>query len=872
MKTTSKHKPPRWLRQILEGMLDARTQEACLGDLEEKFSNNLNTGMPRWKANLRYCMEGLGFLRMARLQRNNATQTTLNLVGHTLLFFTRLSRNDKSYYGVSVFGLTLSLSSFLLIAMFIREERSFDKFHRNGEHIYKVTTYLRLGDLEYNQVTTAFPLAPIAETELQGIRQAVRVYPQDLKFEMGDKKIEEHIMLADTGFFDVFTFPFIYGDQQHALNEPASIVVTRDMAIRYFGNENPVGKTLEFENQTLTVTGVIDNVPEQSHIKFDGIVPLQLQLNMWKSETGIEGRENKWFWIGSHTYLLAEETASKESISKQLDGVVAKYFPERYKGGRLELLPLHDIHLDVIKTQHLEPGGDKLSVQLFIIVAFVILLVSSINLINLSWFKISGRIREVGIRKFLGQHAGKIVAQLAAESMMLGVIAFVMAIIICQMALPHFNLLVEKNLQLWSVENLRIMVSTLAAILILCAVAAIRPAWKFSTQSSYVLLSNYRNPGSSRIRNLLIGLQVVFSFVLLSFSFIISHQINFFNAKDLGFDKDHVIIVELNEDLYQTFDAFRNELKKSPHIIDVGAGPPPGTGYNGWRFVPEGGSYEKPFMFPTAWTDEAFFTSLDIQFLSGHNFHTEPSTDTLWQFIINRQTAEELGWQDDPVNKTMEIFAPGTTKIMATGIVVGVVEDYHYESLRKPVRPVVLAYDTHSGDAIIRISGTSFGPVIASIEKTWKKFSGKPMNYEILSQRLKKLYANEEQLSNVMLFFTIIALYLTCYGMFAMSSLNFSSRLKEVTIRKVFGATRMTIFKHFYSQYAAFNVIAIIAGVPLAIYLANLWLQTFEYHITLTPGIFIRAAICILITGLLSVSYYLVKMAYGNPVKFLRRD
>ena len=241
-------------------------------------------------------------------------------------------------------------------------------------------------------------------------------------------------------------------------------------------------------------------------------------------------------------------------------------------------------------------------------------------------------------------------------------------------------------------------------------------------------------------------------------------------------------------------------------------------------------------------------------------------------FIINKRAAVELGWQDDPLGRTMEVFAPGTTEIMGKGKVIGIVDDYHFESLHRPVKPVVITVSPYYSAALVKLSLPVNENAIRSIATTWKKFSQKPFEYEILDEKLDRLYSNETQLSQVILFFTFIALYLTCYGLFAMSSLLFSSKLKEVAIRKVFGADQLAIIKQLYARYAAFNLIAIAIGLPIAIYLGNLWLQTFQYKIDLTSEFFIKPALIIFLGGLLSVSYYLGRVAFSNPVKFLRRE
>lgn len=870
----NKDHSPGWIKKFLGFFLDERLLEACLGDLEEKYFIRLQNNTVRWKANLLYVLEALGFLRMASRKRKASFQVTYNLISHTFLFFSRLVRRDLSYYLVSLAGLTVSITSFLFIMMFVQDELAYDKMHEKRDRIYRLTTHLKLNDVEYNMASSQFPSAQAIQAEIGEVDQTVRVCRQEQEFLIDDKVFPEPIIFADTNFFDVFSFPLLSGDRATVLNDPSSIVLTQSMAQRCFGNENPVGKIILRWGQPLTVTGVMADIPEQSHLKFQAIIPLEWQIGAWRHETGLEGREHKWFWIGTYTYVLLHPAADPDRAESKLAVIVDKYFPDRYKAnGRFRLQPLTDIHLKSALNNELEAGGNMLYIKLFVMVGLVIMLVSAINLINLSYFKIGARLREVGVRKFLGQNAARIVAQLSLESMLTGLLAFVLALCLCTLLVNNFNLLVEKNLSLFTIPNLKIIAGTLGMIILICLLAVIRPAWHYAGQSAgFLLLKKYTTAKTLRGRNLLIGMQVSFSFVLMVFTFIVSGQIDFFRHKDLGFNKQDVFAIELNDELYSHTQAFKNELARHPDVVEVAGGKVPGTGFDEWRFVPEGGSREKPFLFPLAWVDYSYISTLHIKLIEGRNFDPGDNYDSAWTFIINKRAAVELGWMDDPIGKSMEIFAPGTTEIMAHGRVIGVIDDFHFESLHKTIQPVVFLPSQEAGTIMIKTSGHSTGEVIAHLERTWKKFSSKPFVYESLDDKMDELYTNEAKFSNVMIFFTFIALYLTCYGMFAMSSLLFSGKLKEIAIRKVLGANQFMIIRQFYSRYAFFNLVSILIGIPVAICLGNLWLQTFQYRIELSSAFFFQAGGFVLVAGLLSVTYYLLRVAFSNPVKFLRNE
>lgn len=868
--TSGSKRPPRWIKSFLSNFLDQRLLEGSLGDLEEKYNMNIENGRPVWRANVSYIIEALGFIKLASTKKDEASSTFGHLV-HSLIFFTRLVRKDKSYYIVSMFGLALSLTSFLLITMYVVDELSYDKIHENRDRTFRVATHVKVSDVDFDLATSQFPAADALLSEFPEIEEAVRIHKTTRNFFIEDKQFNEDVIFADEGFLDIFSFSLLYGDRESVLKTPGNVVLSKDAAIRLFGSENAVGQQLRMDEVTVKVVGVMENIGTHSHLKFDILMPLSTQLNIWKNESGLEGRENKWFWIGAYTYLLLREPGDEIALAEKMPAFVKKYFPPRFANSRYELQRLTDIHLSSHKDSELEPNGDMLYVRLFSALALVILLVSSINLVNLSYFKISSRIREVGIRKFLGQNSRRVVSQLAIESLLAGVISFVIALVLCHLFLGQFNLVVDKDIRLWTSTNIRVIGFALLLVIVVSVASIARPAMRFATRSSsLLLLSDYRNARSTgRIRNILIGLQVCFSFVLLVFSFIVSSQIDFFKQKDLGFDRSNVIIVGLIDEVDHS--AFRIEVKKNAAVIDVTESETPSYGYSGWRFVPEGGSYEKPIMLPFTFSDENFLATMKIKLLSGRNFSVPSKEDTVWSFLLNKRAAIELGWTEDALGRRLEVFEPGRTEIMAKGEVIGIIDDYHSESLHDPVKPVVITFSSFSGSLLVRVNEVN-GETISSIESTWKKFSHAPFRYTVLDQQLDGLYSNERKLGNVMLFFTFVALYLTCYGMFAMSSLLFSSKLKEVAIRKVFGAGEGSIMGHFYGRYALFNLVALIFALPIAIWLGDLWLETFPYRVKLSAMFFLKAAALILAAGIISVSYYLAKVAWANPLSFLRRD
>lgn len=787
-------------------------------------------------------------------------------------------KKSMGYYSVSLLGLSVSLASCVLISAYIRDEISFDKFHTSHNRIYRVTTHLRLNDVDYNEATSQFPAAQALKSEFPEIEQAVRIYPRPITLELNDKKIDEaRTFFVDSNFFRVFSFKVLRGNPATLLNEAYNIVLTSAAAARYFGTEDPVGKELVLANQSLRVTGVVENSPEQSHLKFDILISLEFQLNQWKNQFGLEGREHKWFWTGAYTYLLLNSEGDAPKVVEKLPAFVNKYFPERYKAGngRFELQALDDIHLRSNLDGEFEPGGSALYLSLFIIVAIVVMLVSAINLINLSHYKIMRRVKEIGIRKFLGQSPGSISFQLVMEGAMVGILAFIVGLAFSQVSLSQFNLLVGKNLYLFSASNLSSLLLSFIVVLTIALTAVLKPAIQYARASAQELLlvKLKRNKTSAVGRNLLIGFQISLSFILLVFTFVIHQQIKLFDSKDLGFQKDYIVVVQLTPDVYGKFKALKTEWERNSNVEGVaGAEQAPGAGYEGSRFVPEGGSYERPLMIPFSACDEDFLDIMRIKLVSGNNFDPSAPSDSLPPLLINRQAAVDLGWTDDAIGRKLSVFQPGTTDIMFKGKVIGLIDDFHSESLHKPIKPLVMRYSNFFGAALIKVSEKNPAQAVDEIEKVWKAFSDRPLTFTFLDRQLGKLYANETKLGSVILFFTLIGLYLTCHGLFAMSSLLFTSKLKDVAVRKVFGASRMIIAGQLYRSYLVFKVAAIAIACPIVFWITRSWLLGFQYRIELSPIFFIEGAAVIWFVGLLSVGYYLRKVAWSNPIKFLRSE
>ena len=847
-------------------LLDPRLAEAIIGDLDEKFSMKLAGGVPLWRAKILYIFEAAGFVRMANWWKS-AHSPSFSHWRHTWTFFWRLFSRDKAYYTVATVGLAISLAAFILIGVFILSELSYDRFHQNHDRIFRVATHLKINDVDFDLATSQFPAAAALGLDFPQIESIVRLYPASRLIEIDDRSFLDQVLFADSTFFDVFSFPVRYGNVKSALSHPDNIVLTREAAEKCFGRDDVVGKTLLIEGHAVRVSAVLETIPEQSHFKFEYLMPMRRQFAAWQQQTGFEGREYKWFWVGAYTYLKLRDGINANDLSTGMREFVHAHFPDRLRGGYFELQPLTDIHLRSHLDSELRPNGDFLYIQLFGTLGLVIVVMASINLINLSYFKLGARVGEVGIRKFLGQSSWRLTSQFLSEALLLGVISFLVGSSIAFVIVPFFNEQMDTHLILLSGIGLQVLVATFLLVIAISVLSIAKPAIFLS----YTKLANAFRHSESRglSRNVFTGIQVGLSFVTLAFAFVIQQQLDFFQNTDLGFTKENIVVVNLNDDV--EIESLKEQLLRQRDVVAVSVGEPPGHGYSGWRFVPEGGSLERPVMLPFTNADQDFLNTLKIDLKLGRDFDASMKKDSHTSFLINKRAAVELGWMDDALGRELSVFAPGRTEIMTTGRVVGVVDDFHSESLHEPLKPLVIAYGQYSESLLVRTSKLG-SETIESLEATWRQFSDRPFQFSILDEDIRALYKNEDKLAGVVKVFTLVALYLTGYGLFAMSSLLFSTRLKEVAIRKVFGANEGTILGHFYRRYMLFSIGALVAAVPLAFWISSVWLHTFPFKFKFTPILLLQPALIVIAVGMISVSYYLARVAWSNPIRFLKHE
>ncbi len=792
-------------------------------------------------------------------------------------------KKNPGYSFINIAGLAVGMACCLLISLYVLHEISYDRFHQRSDRIFRVRLDLNLNDIWYREASIPFPAAEAFKNDFPEVEEAVRLY-KNIEFPLlrvGDRKFaEEKFLFGDPGVLKVFDFPLLKGDAETALHDPSSVILSQDAAQRYFGDADPIGQIIQYENQfDLKVTGVAANVPQNSHFTFDFLAPLEFQMNIWESQTGQEGREKKWFWTGSWTYLLLSDARAAETVAAKLPAFVLKYFPDRIKSGlELSLQPLTDIHLHSHLDNEVDPAaaGNILYVYLFSAIAVLILLIAGINFVNLTTARFTSRAREVGMRKVVGAKRSQLIGQLIGEAVIASALAMSLALVLVEIGLPSFNQLTSRALEFRLFENWFGMAAIVGVVFTVGLSSGIYPALLLVRFNPTGIIKRSLTPGSGaeRFRKILVVTQFAISTILIIGLGVIYQQLQFLREKSLGFEKEQILFVKARPEVNVKFDTFREELLRHPGIHGVaGTSNVPGEGAFGYRFIPEGGSADQPAMLPLLLVDFDFLETMDIVIQQGRGLSRTSPSDISQGFLLNEKAVEQFGWQNNPIGKKMSLFAPGTNEIAKSGNVIGVIKDYHFESLHHEVKPLVITYFTGHSYYAIKLAAGNVLENIALIENTWRQFSPDwPVEYFFLDRKLEQLYNNEQKLAQVVNYFAALAILIAGLGLFGLSTFAAERRTREIGVRKVLGATAAGLAGLLSKDFVKLVLLANLIAWPVAYYMMNTWLQDFAYRIEINWLVFVLASVLTLVIAVITVSTQAIKAALANPVESLRYE
>ncbi len=794
-------------------------------------------------------------------------------------------RNSKSYSTINIVGLAVGLACCIAIMLFVSDELSYDRFNSHADRIYRIHFQAILNGKTLDFAGSAPPLAPTLVRDFPEVLAATRVAKFSVPVIRYKEKHfnEERFFLADSTFFDVFTVHFVKGDPKRALVQPNGVVINEETAEKYFGGEDPMGKVINADRtKDYVVTGVVKGFPRNSHFRFDFLGSL----------TGNPGiRDQVWVHPSVYTYALFRKGTDPSTFEKKMNDDLRKYIGPQVKAVtgltfaefeskgnliRFGLQPITSIHLHSHLDYELEANSNVAYVYILSAIALAILLVACINFTNLSTARSERRAKEVGIRKTLGSNRVRLVAQFMTESMVLSFISVLLAIGLIELLLPLFNEMSGKEIGLNLVGNLRTIPLLVILAVVVGVIAGSYPSLYLSSFSPARILSQISRKGNrkSLMRSTLVVSQFVVSIVLLISTLVIYSQLKYVQNRDLGFNKDLVVVINNCDKLGQRIGSFVNELRANSSVLSVtNSSDVPGDQNGNNTFKPEGSGVGEARSLRTMECDYEFVDTYRIGMLAGRFFSRAHPSDSM-AVVVNESAVRSL-------NLSKPI---GTNLMVLNGLgdraprlkIIGVMKDFNYQSLHEEVRPLVVGMFPRAawGKFVsVRIAGRDLGHAVSSIQETWKKYAeDEAFVYSFMDQTLEHQYLADIRTGRLTGMFAVLAIFIACLGLLGLASFTTEQRTKEIGVRKVMGASVTEVIGLLSGQFVKWVLIANLIAWPLAYYTMNNWLRNFAYRAEISPWIFIAAGILALFVALATVSTHAIRAATANPIESLRYE
>ncbi len=887
-----KPSPPRWAARLLETFCAPHLLEEVQGDLEERFQRRTNLFGER-VARRQYVAEVLGFLRPFAFKRtpNDSNQSvsinSLMLQNYFKIAWRNLLK-QKHHAVINVVGLTISLAACLLMGLYVYDELRYDRFHANADRIVRVVLRGTLNGESVQEANVMAPVAGALQQRFPEIEATVRIRSAGTpRVSYGDKVLRDNrVALADPTLFRVFSLPLLNGDARTPLAQPNTVVVSHRMAQQFFGETDPVGKVLTIfdDKVAYTVTGVMADVPSQSHFHADAFLSLVADR---------AAASDSWLMSNFFTYLLLPEGYDYRQLEPKLKPVVETHLIPpiekllgvsrsafRQKGTDLGLFlqPLTDIHLrsDLKPQTELEPGGDIRYVYLFGAVALFMLLLACINFTNLSTAGATKRAKEVGIRKVLGSTRGRLVAQFLSESALLTALSLMLALGLAWVLLPFFNTLSGKTLRIQLTEMPWLMPGLVGFGLVVSALAGSYPAFFLASFKPVATLKGgipTAGPSRFNLRSGLVVFQFFVSVGLIIATLVVYQQMRYIQSAKLGYDKEQVVVLERTGLLENKESALARQLAQDSRVVRVSvSGFLPNDRYNvGLIAMQPEGQNAKMARLTYFGVDDQYLPTLGIQLKAGRNFSVNFPSDSAG-VIINEAAVRFFGWTQQALGRVL--VAPGVPeRVDKTYRVIGVVKDFHTRSLHEPIAPMAMLLRDNSGSIIVKARAADVAGLLASAKRHWDALgTGEPFQYSFLDEASQAMYQAEQTTSRLLIVFALLTIFIACLGLFGLATFTAEQRTKEIGVRKVLGASVTGLVALLVRDFLKPVLLALLLATPLAWYAMHRWLQNFAYKISLEWWVFAVAGVLAMTIALLTVSFQSIKAALTNPVKSLRSE
>ncbi len=782
------------------------------------------------------------------------------------------------FSSINVFGLSIGIACCILITLFIRYEYSYDTFHSKSDRIFRVNKVVteKTHSSEELHALTSGPMGIQMKEDYPDIEEVVRIrnWFNEVLITVDDTHIKiPDLVFVDSTFFDVFDFELISGKPNTVLTQPLTAVLSESTASLFFRDENPIGKTITAINgYEFTVTGIVENAPENSHIQYDILVSWS---SVGPSALNFSWMDSRWFPQSIYTYLLLNPNAEADNLESQFSEFMLQYFPQRADSYELYLQPFSEIYLNSSDILWIEPFkvGSSTSLRIFIIVAGLILLIACINFMNLSTAQATKRAEEVGIRKVYGAFRHQLASQFLGESILYSLSAFLLSILLVAFSKPLLGYAQIDSSFLSLSENTSLVVLMFFGSIGVGVLAGLYPSAILSAFKPVSVLYN-RKSNSIRgtgFRKVLVVLQFSLSIGLIIGTLVIYKQLDYALNSDLGFEKDQVIMLPIgNTEISNSGEAFKNELLSYSNILSAsGSNSFPGSTFSSYGIEPDGvdGSDTEWISNVLMISDHDLMDTYGFELTSGRYFEPGLSSDSIQSVVINQTLANALGWEN-PVGKRLDV--PGN---IPEGYVIGVMKDFHTRSFRQDIEPLVIFMTPRWDNISVKISSQNVNETLAFIESTWQEFDPiHPFEYEFIDQVFANLYEAEERMRSLLTLFSGLAILVACLGLFGLSIFSTNNRIKEIGIRKVLGSSVFNIVVLLSKDFVFLVIIGFLISAPASYYIINQWLNDFTYRTSVGIFPFIIAGSIVLILALLTISSQAIRAAYMNPVKSLKNE
>ncbi len=788
----------------------------------------------------------------------------------------------KTISMINIFGLSVGMGSCILIVLYIYSELNVNSYHEKKDNIYQLCAHASFGTDDFTTSSSNATAAAVLKNDYPEVLNTVRLGRKSSSMvKIGNEKyFLDRIGYADDSVFDIFTWPMIKGDPTVALQDPYSIVLTEETAKIFFGDQDPLGQTVEFgEDDIYKVTGVIENIPDNSSRTYNAFCSFKTLY----AEDNNSPILTNWSSHNFQTFLLLQNNFDYKELEQKFPDLIQKYIGEELvqKGRKLELF------LNPMKNIYLKPMGKSTQpifyVYVFSVIAIIVLLIACVNFMNLSTSRSLSRSREIGIRKVLGAFRKKIVFQFLTESIIFSVISLIIAFVLVETAMPYITNLIGYDISLnfftvfWAIPGL------FALVLFTGILAGSYPAFFLSKFQPVIVLKGKTGSQStkSNLRKLLVILQFAVSIVLITVTGLVINQLNYMRNKDVGFQKDHVVVIRASDSQVKgTLQLAKNELSKCSGVLNVALSSTiPGWGAPSNVKIPHGHSEEAPILMDDINVDPGFIPALNIEILEGRNFSDEYKTDIRNSVIINETAVKKFNIQN-PIGKTIKTFDYVELNTFRDQTIIGVVKDFHIKSLYSKIKPLVIGYDPdfpfyycEFDMMVLKIAPNNVSATLKAIQNKWNEiYPQVTFTSFFLDENFDEQFQQIEFSRDLFSYFSFLAIFIACLGLFGIASFYTEQKTKEIGIRKVFGSDIKGIIYILGKELILLIILSVIVAFPISYFVLNSWLQNFPYHVNISIPLLLIPSIIVLILGIITVSLQSVKAAMKNPVDVLKYE